>query len=81
MRVAKIWLAMVVIAGAMGFAPILGGQEVGAPPTPPKVQTIEVSPNGTQAQVGQKVQFSGRRKRRIGQDTRYEAHVLGCHPA
>ncbi len=24
MRVAKIWLAMVVIAGAMGFAPILG---------------------------------------------------------
>ena len=58
MRVAKIWLAMVVMVGAMGFAPILDAQEVGAPPTPPKVQTIEVSPNGTQAQVGQKVQFS-----------------------
>src|SRR5579863_6977756 len=58
MRVAKIWLAMVVLVGAMGFAPILGAQEVGAPPTPPKVATVEVTPNGTKAKVGDKLQFA-----------------------
>jgi plastocyanin len=58
MRVAKIWLAMVVVLGAMGFAPILGAQEVGAPPTPPKVATVEVTPNGTKAKVGDKLQFA-----------------------
>src|SRR6202167_47246 len=43
---------------AMAFVPKIKAQEVGAPPTPPKAQTVEVTPTNIQAHVGDKVQFS-----------------------
>jgi len=44
----------VILAGAMLFAPVLAAQDA----TTPKAATVEVSPAGTEAQVGQKVKFS-----------------------
>ncbi len=43
---------------ALTFVPAIKAQEVGAPPIPPKAQTVEVTPTNIQANVGDKVKFS-----------------------
>jgi plastocyanin len=43
---------------ALALVPTIKGQEVGAPPVPPKAQTVEVTPTNIQANVGDKVKFS-----------------------
>jgi plastocyanin len=56
MRVANIFkvsTSVVILAGAMLFAPLLRAQDA-----PPKAATVDVSPNGTQVQIGQKVHFT-----------------------
>jgi len=57
MRVAKRCAAIAVVAGALACA-AARAQDVGAPPTPPKVKTVEVAAAGTEFQVGQKAQFT-----------------------
>ncbi|MGB0037213.1 MAG: Ig-like domain-containing protein [Candidatus Acidiferrales bacterium] len=58
MRIVKKWAVAAIGVGVLAFAPILGAQEVGAPPLPPKPKTVEISPNGIEVQVGQKLQFT-----------------------
>jgi hypothetical protein len=58
MRMATKWTAAALGLIALALGPALTAQETGAPPTPPKVQTVDVSPNGIQVQVGQKMQFT-----------------------
>ena len=48
------WMAV----AALICAPIVHAQEVGAPPTPPKAKTVEVTPANAQAKVGDKIQFA-----------------------
>jgi hypothetical protein len=48
------WLA---VAGLM-CAPVVCGQEVGAPATPPKPKTVEITPTNIQAHVGDKIKFT-----------------------
>src|SRR6202167_386652 len=43
---------------AMALAPVMSAQQVGAPATPPKAQTVEVTPKDIQANVGDKIKFS-----------------------
>jgi plastocyanin len=50
--------AALAVGIALAFAPAIKAQEVGAPPTPPKAQTVEVTPTNIQAHVGDKVKFS-----------------------
>src|SRR5580704_4167083 len=57
MRIVSKW--SVLTAGiALAFVPAIRAQEVGAPPIPPKAQTVEVTPTNIQANVGDKVKFS-----------------------
>jgi hypothetical protein len=62
MQIAKKWPAVLVGFGALLIAPLVNAQEVGAPATPPKVATVEVTANGTRFQVGQKIQFTATAK-------------------
>jgi plastocyanin len=48
-------LAAVIV---LTFVPAVRAQEVGAPPTAPKAQTVEVTPTNIKANVGDKVKFS-----------------------
>ena len=43
---------------AMALAPATSAQQVGAPATPPKAQTVEVTPKDIQANVGDKIKFT-----------------------
>src|SRR5580704_14912098 len=52
----KISNSAVVLAGLLLFAPLLRAQDAAS--TAPKAASVEISPPGTQAQVGQKVKFS-----------------------
>lgn len=47
--------AVMELAGAMTFAPVIRAQEGGVPPKP---QSVEITPNGTKVHVGDKVQFT-----------------------
>ncbi len=58
MRKATKWTAAALGLFMLALGPALRAQEVGAPPTPPKVQTVDVSPSGIHVQVGQKIQFT-----------------------
>jgi plastocyanin len=58
MRIVSKWAAELVSLAVLGFAPMLCAQEVGAPPTPPKAQTVEVTPKDAKVHVGDKLQFS-----------------------
>jgi plastocyanin len=40
------------------YVPVVRAQEVGAPATPPKAATVEISPTKVEAHVGDKVKFS-----------------------
>src|ERR1700722_11269173 len=58
MRIASKCVAgWLVVAGLM-CAPVICGQEVGAPPTPPKPKTVEITPTNIQAHVGDKIKFT-----------------------
>jgi len=48
-----------IVAGAMALsgAPAVRAQEVGAPKTPPKIATVEVTPDHVKSRVGEKMQF------------------------
>jgi len=48
------WMAVAALLGA----PVVCGQEVGAPPTPPKPKTVEITPTNIQAHVGDKIKFT-----------------------
>ncbi|MGD0544747.1 MAG: Ig-like domain-containing protein [Candidatus Acidiferrales bacterium] len=50
--------AALIVGIALAFVPTIRAQEVGAPPMPPKAQTVEVTPTNIQANVGDKVKFS-----------------------
>jgi plastocyanin len=50
--------AALTVGIALAFVPTIRAQEVGAPPMPPKAQTVEVTPTNIQANVGDKVKFS-----------------------
>src|SRR5271156_4619352 len=58
MRMVSKWAARLVSLAVLGFAPMVCAQEVGAPPTPPKAQTVEVTPKDAKVHVGDKLQFS-----------------------
>lgn len=51
-------LAGWMVVAALSCAPIIRAQEVGAPATPPKAKTVEVSPANGQAKVGDKMKFT-----------------------
>ena len=48
------WMAVC----ALAVAPILRAQEVGAPPTPPKPASVEITPANAHGHVGDKMKFS-----------------------
>jgi hypothetical protein len=58
MRIASKLLAGWMAVAVLGCAPVIFGQEVGAPPTPPKPKTVEISPTNIQAHVGDKIKFT-----------------------
>jgi hypothetical protein len=58
MRIASRCVAGWMAVAALVCAPVLCGQEVGAPPTPPKPKTVEVTPTNIQAHVGDKIKFT-----------------------
>jgi hypothetical protein len=55
-RFFKIANSAVILVGAMLFAPLLRAQDAAS--TTPTAASVEISPAGTQVQVGQKVKFS-----------------------
>jgi len=58
MRIASKCLAGWMFAAALVCAPVIWGQEVGAPATPPKPKTVEITPTNIQAHVGDKIKFT-----------------------
>jgi plastocyanin len=58
MRFASKFVLALVMVCALAFVPTLHAQETGAPPTPPKAASVEVTPAGVQAHVGEKVKFT-----------------------
>ena len=58
MRIASKGLAGWMAVAALLCAPVVCGQEVGAPPTPPKPKTVEITPTNVQAHVGDKIKFT-----------------------
>ncbi len=58
MRIASKGLAGWMAVAALLCAPVVCGQEVGAPPTPPKPKTVEITPTSVQAHVGDKIKFT-----------------------
>ena len=56
-RVLRVLTAFAFVAGSM-YVPVVRAQEVGAPATPPKAATVEISPTKVEAHVGDKVKFS-----------------------
>ena len=51
-------LAVLLMATGAACLPAIRAQEVGAPATPPKAATVEISPAKSEAHVGEKVKFS-----------------------
>ncbi len=58
MRIASKWLGVAAAMMVLAFAPMMRAQEVGAPATAPKAQTVEVTPKEVQANVGDKIKFT-----------------------
>ena len=58
MRIASKCVASWMAVAALVCAPVIFGQEVGAPATPPKPKTVEITPTNIQAHVGEKVKFT-----------------------
>ena len=51
-------LSVLLMATGAAYLPAIRAQEVGAPATPPKAATVEISPAKSEAHVGEKVKFS-----------------------
>jgi len=58
MRIAAKRLAGLMFAAALVCAPVICGQEVGAPAMPPKPKTVEITPTNITAHVGDKIKFT-----------------------
>src|SRR5271166_3140656 len=58
MRIASKCVARWMTVAALLCAPVIFGQEVGAPPTPPKPKMVEITPTNIQAHVGDKIKFT-----------------------
>src|SRR6202795_4915951 len=58
MRIASKCVAGWLVVTALACASVICGQEVGAPPTPPKPKTVEITPTNIQAHVGDKIKFT-----------------------
>src|SRR5277367_3304782 len=58
MRIAAKRLAGLMFAAALVCAPVIFGQEVGAPAVPPKPKTVEITPTNITAHVGDKIKFT-----------------------
>jgi plastocyanin len=58
MRIASKCVASWLVVAGLMCAPVICGQEVGAPPTPPKPKTVEITPTNIQAHVGDKIKFT-----------------------
>jgi hypothetical protein len=58
MRIVSKHLASWMVVAALMCAPVICGQEVGAPATPPKPKTVEITPTNIQAHVGDKIKFT-----------------------
>ena len=58
MRIASKYLAGWMFAAALVGAPVVLGQEVGAPAMPPKPKTVEITPTNITAHVGDKIKFT-----------------------
>src|SRR5271156_3655372 len=66
MRIASKCLAGWMAVAALVCAPAICGQEVGAPATPPKPKTVEITPTNIQAHVGDKIKFTAGAKDAAG---------------
>ncbi|MGA7626491.1 MAG: Ig-like domain-containing protein [Candidatus Acidiferrales bacterium] len=66
MHFASKFVSSWVILCSLAFAPVVHAQETGAPPTPPKAASVEVTPTGVQAQVGEKIRFTAVAKNASG---------------
>ena len=71
MRIASKCVAGWMAVAALVCAPVIFGQEVGAPATPPKPKTVEVTPTNIQAHVGDKVKFTAVAKDASGKVTNW----------
>jgi len=58
MRIASKCVASWLVVAGLMCAQVICGQEVGAPPTPPKPKTVEITPTNIQAHVGDKIKFT-----------------------
>ncbi|MGC1989399.1 MAG: hypothetical protein WA690_11545, partial [Candidatus Acidiferrales bacterium] len=58
MQIASKCVAGWILVCALAAAPVICAQEVGAPPTPPKPVSVEVTPAGVHAKVGDKIKFT-----------------------
>ena len=58
MRIASKCVSGWMAVAALLCAPVICGQEVGAPATPPKPKTVEITPTNIQAHVGDKIKFT-----------------------
>src|ERR1700730_19221803 len=58
MRIASKCVASWLVVAGLMCGPVIYGQEVGAPPTPPKPKTVEITPTNIQAHVGDKIKFT-----------------------
>ena len=58
MQIASKCVASWMFMCALAVAPMICAQEVGAPPTPPKPASVEVTPAGVHAKVGDKIKFT-----------------------
>jgi plastocyanin len=61
------------MACALAYVPVICAQETGAPPAPPKAASVEITPTGVQAHVGDKVKFTA-----VAKDA--EGHTLDVKP-
>ena len=62
MRIVSKHLASWMVVAALMCGPVICGQEVGAPATPPKPKTVEITPTNIQAHVGDKIKFNAAAK-------------------
>jgi len=58
MRIASQCVAGWLTVAVLMCAPVICGQEVGAPSTPPKPKTVEITPTNIQAHVRDKIKFT-----------------------
>ena len=76
MRIASKRLAGWMAAAALLCAPVVCGQEVGAPPTPPKPKTVEITPTQRPSACGRQDQFTAVAKDDAGKTIDVKPDIL-----